>query len=494
MTMILGEHLSIADLRAVENGDHQFGLSEEARKKVKHCYDYLHNKIDSHQAPIYGVTTGFGSLYNKDIDKASLSQLQVNLLRSHACGTGAEVRPEIVRIMLALKVQSLSRGHSGVQTATVDALIRMLNDDIVPVVYEQGSLGASGDLAPLAHLALPLIGEGKVDHKGKRSASHEVFEPMELQAKEGLALINGTQFMSAYGVYSLNRARRLLSLANKIAAISIDAFDGRIEPFYDHSHVIRPHKGQLAIARNIRKSLDGSGLIQREKTHVQDPYSFRCIPQVHGATYDVISTVANVFETEINGVTDNPNIFPDDDMVLSAGNFHGQTLALHLDFLAMAISEIGSISERRIYKLVSGERGLPSFLVAEPGINSGFMIPQYTAASIASRNKQICSPASVDSIVSSNGQEDHVSMGANAAVQCLKVVENVETILAIELMCAAQGLEFRDDQTSPELMEWVRSYRETVPFVSEDTYLHELIKNSLDFIRNNNIPGDSLEW
>lgn len=288
--------------------------------------------------------------------------------------------------------------------------------------------------------------------------------------------------MSAYGVFCLLKAHKLLSLANKISALSLDAFDGRIEPFLPHSHRIRPHEGQQKVSEAIMDHLKDSELISREKVHVQDPYSFRCIPQVHGATYDVLKTVTNVIETEINAVTDNPNIFPEEDLILSAGNFHGQTLALHLDFLAMAVSELGSISERRIYKLVSGERNLPHFLVASSGVNSGFMIPQYTAASIASKNKQLCTPSSVDSIVSSNGQEDHVSMGANAAVKCLEVIENTEQILAIELMCAAQGIEFRDEDTSPVLKDWVLDYREHVPFVDEDVFMQPLLASSLDFI------------
>lgn len=482
--MILGEYLTVDELAPLPEGGINVSLSEEAREKVEKCHNYLLRKIASHNQPIYGVNTGFGSLYNRNIDHSNLAQLQVNLLLSHACGAGPEVRKEIVRLMLALKIQSLSAGHSGVQMRTVDKLTDMLNGDILPVIYEQGSLGASGDLAPLAHLALPLIGEGKVNHKGIKKDSRQAIEPVPLQAKEGLALINGTQFMSAYAVYCLLKAKRLLALANKTAALSLDAFDGRIEPFLPHSHRLRPHPGQISVSGEIREYLNGSAMITREKSHVQDPYSFRCVPQVHGASHDIINTVTAVVETEINSVTDNPNIFPDEDLILSAGNFHGQTLALHLDFLAMAVSELGSISERRIFKLVSGERGLPPFLVAEPGINSGFMIPQYTAASIASKNKQLCSPASVDSIVSSNGQEDHVSMGANAAVQCLEVIENTEQIIAIELMCAAQGMEFRDQPTSPRLAAWLKAFRDQVPFVENDRYMQPMLEASLRFVRN----------
>ncbi len=480
--MILGKDLKLYDLEAFLTDRVQTSISVEAEERIQNCYDYLHKKLKADNKPIYGVNTGFGSLYDRNIHGDQLEQLQVNLLRSHACGTGNEVRKEIVRLMLLLKIQSLSQGHSGIQPQTVHKLLEMLNNDLLPVIYEQGSLGASGDLAPLAHLALPLVGEGMVYANGLKVMSKEVISPIHLKAKEGLALINGTQFMSAYGVFCLLKAHKLLSLANKISALSLDAFDGRIEPFLPHSHRIRPHEGQQKVSEAILDHLKDSELISRDKVHVQDPYSFRCIPQVHGATYDVIKTVTKVIETEINAVTDNPNIFPEEDLILSAGNFHGQTLALHLDFLAMAVSELGSISERRIYKLVSGERNLPHFLVANSGVNSGFMIPQYTAASIASKNKQLCTPSSVDSIVSSNGQEDHVSMGANAAVKCLEVIENTEQILAIELMCAAQGIEFRDEDTSTELKNWVLDYREHVPFIDEDVFMQPLLARSMEFI------------
>lgn len=464
-------------------------LSEEAIEKIRFCRDYLDKKMAGQQEPIYGINTGFGSLCDVRISNEELSDLQKNLVMSHACGTGDEVPSDIVRLMLLLKVQSLAYGHSGVQVETVQRLIDFFNHDILPVVYEQGSLGASGDLAPLAHLSLPLLGLGEVYYKGQRMAAQEALAKAGLQvvglkSKEGLALLNGTQFMSAYGVYSLLKTFRLSILSDIIAALALDAFDGRIEPFYDRLHQIRHHKGQIKTAERIRSLLEGSSLINRSKAHVQDPYSFRCIPQVHGASKDSINYVAYVFSCEINAVTDNPTIFPDEDLIISGGNFHGQPLALALDNLAIALSELGNIAERRTYQLIAGKRGLPHFLVAKPGLNSGFMIPQYTAASIVSQNKQLCTPASVDSIESSQGQEDHVSMGANAATKAFKVVKNLERILAIELFNAAQALEFRRPATtSPYLEGFVAAYRQSVPFIESDTLMYPYIEQTIQFLR-----------
>ena len=402
----------------------------------------------------------------------------------YACGGS-----EIVRLILLLKIQSLAYGHSGVQLATVERLVEFFNRGILPVVYQQGSLGASGDLAPLAHMSLPLLGLGEVEYKGEVRPSAEVLaelglEPIRLQSKEGLALLNGTQFMSAYGVWSLIHARRLSEWADRIGALSLDAFDGRIEPFCDEVHLIRAHRGQLATARNVRGLLEGSELIARPKHHVQDPYSFRCMPQVHGASKDTIDYVESVLTTEINSTTDNPTVFPEEDMVVSAGNFHGQPIALAMDFLAIALAELGNISERRTYKLISGARELPKFLVANPGLNSGFMIPQYTAASIVSQSKGLCMPASVDSIPSSQGQEDHVSMGSNAATKLWRVVCNTERVLAIELFNAAQAIEFRRPaHTSPELERMLADYRKEVPFIDNDEVMYPHIEASVRFLR-----------
>ena len=339
-------------------------------------------------------------------------------------------------------------------------------------------------------MSLPLLGLGEVEFRGEVRPAADVlremdWEPIELKSKEGLALLNGTQVMSAFGVWSVIRARQLSEWADCIGALSLDAFDGRIEPFCDEVHLIRPHKGQLTTARNFRRLLEGSELITREKTHVQDPYSFRCIPQVHGASKDTIDYVESVLTTEINSATDNPTVFPDEDMVVSAGNFHGQPIALAMDFLAIALAELGNISERRIYKLISGTRGLPSFLVAKPGLNSGFMIPQYTAASIVSQTKGLCMPASVDSIPSSQGQEDHVSMGSNAATKLYRVVCNTERVLAIELFNAAQAIEFRRPaRTSPLLEGLVADYRRYVPFIDNDTVMYPYIAASIRFLQD----------
>ncbi len=468
----------------------KLALSEEAQVNIQKCREYLDKKMESHDNPIYGINTGFGSLCNVIISNENLSKLQQNLVKSHACGTGEEVPHEIVKIMLLLKIQSLSYGHSGVQLATVMRLIDFYNNDILPVIFTQGSLGASGDLAPLAHLSLPLLGEGEVYFNGnkvtaKAVLNHFGWTPIVLQSKEGLALLNGTQFMSAYGIHILIKACKYSYFSDLIATISLEGFDGRQEPFNELIHFIRPHKGQIVTANRVLEFLEGSQIITQKKSHVQDPYSFRCVPQVHGASKDAIDYVKKVFKTEINSVTDNPNIFIESDQIISGGNFHGQPLAIALDFLGIALSELGSISERRTYQLISGLRNLPAFLVDSPGLNSGFMIPQYTAASIASQNKQLATPASIDSIVSSNGQEDHVSMGANAATKALRIMDNLERILAIELMNASQAIAFRRPLHSSEFIEmFLKSYREEVPFVREDRILHYDIVKTVDFLNS----------
>ncbi len=487
---ISSDLLSIEMINEIISQDLKLELSEEARANIVKCRVYLDDKLKSNENPIYGINTGFGSLCNVKISTENLSKLQDNLVKSHACGTGEEVPLEIVKIMLLLKIQSLSYGHSGVQLETVERLIAFYNHDILPVIYTLGSLGASGDLAPLAHLALPLIGEGEVYKDGFRQPAYKMLESMgwdllTLKSKEGLALLNGTQFMSAYGVYILIKSTKLSYLADVIGAISLEGFDGRIEPFTDLIHLIRPHKGQVETAERVKEFLEGSEIVEQEKKHVQDPYSFRCIPQVHGASKDTIGYVKKVFKTEINSVTDNPNIFVGEDKIISGGNFHGQPLALALDFLGIALAELGSISERRTYQLISGLRDLPAFLVSDPGLNSGFMIPQYTAASIVSQNKQLATPSSIDSIVSSNGQEDHVSMGANGATKTLRIVDNLERILAIELLNASQALEFRRPLKSSDFIEmFIKSYRDEVSFVSEDRILHYDIEKSIDFLRS----------
>ncbi|HEY0047378.1 MAG TPA: histidine ammonia-lyase [Flavobacterium sp.] len=493
---ISADILSLEDLREIISANKKISLSEEAKINIDKCRKYLDKKMESSDEAIYGINTGFGSLYNIKISQHDLTALQTNLVKSHACGIGAEVPEEIVKIMLLLKVQSLSYGYSGVQLATVERLVDFYNHDVLPVIYEQGSLGASGDLAPLAHLSLPLLGEGEVNYNGERRQAAEVlnemgWQPIQLQSKEGLALLNGTQFMSAYGIYILIKASKFSYLADLISTISLEAFDGRIEPFNEMIHYIRPHKGQIVTAKRVLSFLEESEIISQPKKHVQDPYSFRCIPQVHGASKDAIDYAKKVFKTEVNSVTDNPNIFIEADQIISGGNFHGQPLAITLDFLAIALAELGSISERRTYQLISGSRGLPPFLVENPGLNSGFMIPQYTAASIVSQNKQLATPASIDSIVSSNGQEDHVSMGANAATKTLQIIDNLEKILAIELMNASQALHFRAPLKSSAFIEtFLKAFREEVDFVTQDRIMHYDIVKTIDFLRSFQIEDE----
>jgi histidine ammonia-lyase len=485
---ITSEKLTIEAVERCLNAEEKIELSQQAAQAVIACRKYLDAKIQEDGNLYYGINTGFGALCNVEISKNEIEVLQENLVKSHACGVGEEVPSQIVRIMLLLKIKSLSFGYSGVALATVERLIDFYNKDILPVVYNTGSLGASGDLAPLAHLSLPLIGEGEVYYKGKKTDAlsalkTEGMHPLKLQSKEGLALLNGTQFMSAYGVYLIMEAKKLLNKINLIASISLDAFACRKDAFHHLVQSIRPHKGQVAVADTILNNLAGSQMFEADKPQVQDPYSFRCIPQVHGASMDVLSHVEEVFTTEINSVTDNPNIFPDEDMIISGGNFHGQPLAMALDYLCIALSELGSIAERRIYLLVSGQRGLPAFLATTPGLHSGMMIAQYTAAAVASKNKQLCTPASVDSIVSSNGQEDHVSMGANAAVKALQVLKNTETLAAIELLVAAQALDFRRPQQSSSTVEkLISDYREIVSFNNADRVLHNDIVKTGKFL------------
>ncbi len=482
------KHTSFQQIKNLLAYDQLVSITFDAHEKILKCREYLDEKMKEKDAVFYGINTGFGFLQNVQIDDDQLSELQSNLLKSHACGLGDEVPEEIVKLMIMLKIKSLSYGHSGVQIDTVKRLMDMYNAKMYPVIYTQGSLGASGDLAPLSHLSLPLIGLGDVHFEGQRMTSAKAlkkldWQPINLQSKEGLALINGTQFMSAYGLHNLIQAERLLKWADIIAAISFDAFDCIAEPFNAAIHAVRPHVGQGKVAAKLRELLAASEIAAQDKKQVQDPYSFRCIPQVHGASYDTVEYVKNIFITEINAVTDNPNIFPDEDLIVSGGNFHGQPLALSADFLAIAMSEIASISERRTYQLISGQRGLPPFLVKNPGLHSGMMIIQYTAAGIVSENKQLCTPSSVDSIPSSNNQEDHVSMGANGAVKCKRLLDNVEKVLAIELLTAVQALEFRRPlKTSPPLEKIISEFRKEVSFNEADRVMRDDIMKAINFI------------
>jgi len=495
---ISSELLDLQIIKSIIEENNQLALSEESILNIKKSKRYLDSKIADNSTPIYGINTGFGSLYNVKIASDDLTQLQENIVMSHACGTGDLVPKPIIKLMLLLKIQSLSYGYSGVQLETVQRLIDFYNLDVLPVIYELGSLGASGDLAPLAHLALPLIGKGKVYYNNNVVEAEEIlkqnnWQSVKLQAKEGLALLNGTQFMSAYGVYCLLKSHKLSYLSDLISAVSIDAFNCNMSPYDPLVHLVRPHRGQVKTAERILELLEGSEIGQSEGKSVQDPYSFRCIPQVHGASKDTIGFVTKTFKTEINSVTDNPNIFIAEDKIISGGNFHGQPLAMALDYLGIAMAELGNISERRTYQLISGLRELPAFLVKNPGLNSGFMIPQYTAASIVSQNKQLASPASIDSIVSSNGQEDHVSMGANAATKCLRIVNNLERILAIELMNASQALSFREPLKSSEGIEtFIKSFRSDVPIIEDDRILAIDIENTITFLDTLGIDSEVL--
>ena len=490
------EDLTFEDLERIISENIKVELAPEAKQRIKKCRDYLDNKMKNQSEPIYGISTGFGSLCKHTISNEDLNTLQENLVKSHACSVGEEVSPFIVKLMFLLKAHALSLGYSGVQVATVQRMLDLLNNDILPVVYDKGSLGASGDLAPLANLFLPLIGEGDVHYKGKKRDVGSVLDefgwaPIKLKSKEGLALLNGTQFMSSHGVYAVLKAHRLSKRADLIASISLDAYDGHIEPFDEKLHLIRPHIGQLETSQNVRKFLEGSEIIVRDKKHVQDPYSFRCVPQVHGASKDSLEYVKSVLLTEINSVTDNPTIFPDEDEIISGGNFHGQPLAISFDFLAIAMAELGNISERRTAQLILGHRDLPEFLIADSGLNSGFMIPQYVAASVVSQNKMYCYAASSDSIVSSNGQEDHVSMGATSAIKLLKVMDNLDIILSIELMNAVQALEFRRPlKSSPTIEKVVKEFRKVVSFIDEDIVMYKEIEKTVAFL--NRLQVDEL--
>lgn len=488
---VLNPDLSHAHITAILSGEASLSLDAGHLQKVAECHEYLQKKIHESNQLFYGINTGFGSLCNVAIEDDKISQLQVNLIRSHACGAGNIVPLNISRLILFLKIRSLSFGHSGVSAELVQRLIEMYNDDAIPVMYEQGSLGASGDLAPLAHLSLPLIGEGMVVYKSNFISGAEYLEkinkpPYSLKAKEGLALINGTQFSLAYLQASHHLADQLLSIANTTAAMSMEAFDCRLDPFHPAIHDVRRFNGQPEIATTIRHLLNDSPHMSLPRIYVQDPYSFRCIPQVHGATANAIRHIGSVIEGERNSVTDNPNVFSNLDLIISGGNFHAQPLALSSDYLAIATAELGNISERRLYLLISGQRGLEAFLTTSPGLQSGFMIAQYTAAAIVSMNKQLASPSSIDSIVSSNGQEDHVSMAANAGVKLWTIVNNVHTILAIEWMAACQAVEMKKYEISPRLKDFLERYRQYVTFVDQDRSLQPDFQRTKEFFNDQN--------
>ena len=459
-------------------------LTEDVRAQMEASVAFLQRYLSEATAPVYGVNTGFGSLQNVVISDSRLGDLQQNLLITHASGVGELLPRGRVKIMLWLKLLNMSKGYSAVRPVLFERMAAMFNEEALPLVFEQGSLGASGDLAPLSQMVLPLIGKGLVELPGGPVLSGENWlqskgwEPLVLGPKEALALINGTQFMLSHALEAYGLISKIQQLLPWISALSIDAFDCRIEPFYAPIHRVRNQQGQLEVAAEILNILEQSPNIKQPKKQVQDQYSFRCIPQVHGASMDALKHCFNIWERELNAVTDNPNVFEEENMVLSGGNFHGQPLALTLDYAAMALSEIGSISERRTFLLVSGQRDLPPYLAEDAGIDSGYMIAQYTAAALASQNKQLCTPASVDSIVSSNGQEDHVSMGANAAIKLMKVIANVEQILAIEWLCAARAATCRNLVTAPDLQAELHSFIESTDLDHTKIPMHALISAS----------------
>ncbi|NPA43758.1 MAG: histidine ammonia-lyase [Chlorobi bacterium] len=485
MHIIDNQTYTLEDIRTLMRRQEPVSLGPRAEEAIRRSCRFLQEVLEKRQQVIYGINTGFGSLHRMRVPEKDMQTLQENLVRSHACGAGDELPPPAVRLMLLLKIITLARGYSGVQLKTVRRLADFYNHDVLPVGYEKGSLGASGDLAPLAHLSLPLIGEGEVRYRGRKRPAREVlaelgWEPIRLQAKEGLALLNGTQFMTAVGILNLWEAQKLDLWADLVAAASLEAYDGRIEPFSPVIQRIRPHRGQEETARRIRRILRDSAIIHREKPHVQDPYSFRCVPQVHGSVKHVLKSVIETFEVEINAVTDNPIIDAENGQILSGGNFHGEPLAIASDMLAIALADLSNISERRTYRLISGKRGLPVYLIENPGLNSGLMIPQYMAASLVNQNKQLSHPNSVDSIESSNGQEDHVSMGANAVLKTSRIIENVKTVLAVELLTANQALHFRDLPPSPVIQKFLEPFRRKVPYIAKDEILYDKIRTIID--------------
>jgi histidine ammonia-lyase len=489
----VGESLSLEDVVAVARGaDVEFG--SDATRRMEAARDVVERAVAANRT-VYGVTTGFGSLANERIEPVQADALQVGIVRSHATAVGRPLSREEARAMLLLRAHVLALGHSGVRPLVVERMVEMLNQDLIPVVPEQGSLGASGDLAPLANLALPLLGRGELlTGDGPTPAGPALraagLEPLDLRAKEGLALVNGTQGMLAIGILALDRAERLVRTADVTAAMSIEAALGSDAVFDERLTALRPHAGVVESASNIRRLLEGSPIVasHRDSTHlVQDAYSLRCTPQVNGATREVLWFVRGVLEVEANAVSDNPIVFPDDDEVLSGGNFHGQPVAVALDALATAVVPLASIAERRLYRLLDPTRnnGLPAFLVAESGLNSGFMLVQYTAASLVSECKTLAHPASVDSIGSSAGQEDHVSMGMTAARHAREVVSNAEVVIALEALLGAQALDLRAPLEPGVATRAAHdAIRNVVPFLDADRELGPDIAASCEVVRD----------
>lgn len=485
-----GNSLTLEEVELVANGNATIELTEECRSKVRHCREYV-DKVIANGEIVYGLTTGFGKFSTVTVPKEHIAELQLNLIRSHAVNVGPAYDREQVRAIMLLRVNVLAKGYSGIRPITLDTLVDMLNKGVHPVIPMRGSVGASGDLSPLSHLALPLIGEGEAEYNGQVMSGADAMrsaglEPVQLEAKEGLALNNGTQVMAAIGVLNLLKSERLCRTADITASASIDALLGTPRAFDELVHALRPHPGQLASAANIRSLLNGSPLRESHRNcgNVQDAYSLRCTPQVHGAVRDAVAYVRGVLEVEINSATDNPLIFADEGKVISGGNFHGEPLAIALDTLALAVSELASISERRMEQMLNPalNRGLSPFLAKRPGIDSGFMIIQLTAASLVSENKVLAHPASVDSIPTSANQEDHVSMGSVSAIKLMQVTSNVANVLAIELLISMAALDQRGLQSSSALEEVRRVVRHQIPPLEEDRILYPDLQKAIGLV------------
>ncbi len=502
--IIDGESLTLEDLIKVALEKERVELSLKSKEKVETSRKYV-EKIIQNNDVVYGVTTGFGKFCNVNISSQDTRDLQVNLIRSHSAGVGEYLPEDAVRAMMLLRANALAKGYSGIRYSTLQTLIDMLNKGVIPRVPSQGSLGASGDLVPLAHMVLVMIGEGEATYKGKVMSGKEAMQlagimPVTLEAKEGLALINGTQTMTAIGSLALSEAINLSKVADISAALTFEALNGVIDAFDENVNLVRPHKGQIECARNMRKLLEGSQFVTRQgNPKVQDAYALRCIPQVHGAVRDALERIKEIVEIEMNSATDNPLIFPESDTVISGGNFHGEPIAINMDYMGIAVSELASIAERRIERLVnpSLNEGLPAFLVDNGGLNSGLMIAQYTAAALVSENKTLATPASVDSIPSSANQEDHVSMGTIAARKARRIVENTRNVLAIELLCSTQAIDLRIRKMNNKgtlgkgtkiIWETIREY---VPVLTEDKILNNDIKKLSWLIINRKLATET---
>lgn len=496
MVLLNGNGLQLETFIRIARYHEKVEISKEQQELVQKANDFVQAVVES-EKPVYGINTGFGKLSDVPINKKDTAKLQENLLKSHACGVGEPFSEEIVRGMMVLRVNALVRGNSGIRLEVIEKLVEMLNKNVVPVVFEQGSLGASGDLAPLSHMSLPLIGLGECFYKGKRMPTKEAFgkamiHPIpRLAAKEGLCLINGTQAMTSVGALVVYDGIRLLRLANVSLSMTLEALQGIIDAYHEKVHQVRGHIGQLEIARAVRNHLHQSGNITHQgDLRVQDAYSLRCAPQVHGASWDALQFIREKVEIELNAVTDNPIILIDEGIAISAGNFHGQPLALPFDYLGIALSEIANIAERRIERMVNPQlsEGLPAFLLINPGLNSGFMIVQYSAASLVSENKVLSHPSSVDSIPSSANQEDHVSMGTIGARKAMSIFKNTRRVIAMEFLTAAQALNLRGfDKLGSDTNKAFTFIREHIPFLEQDEIMYEFIHKMDTLLENESL-------